>query len=113
MAANEQGFAMLGDLKIVKPGTAADWKTNVQDKLQKFSDVCQARTEGDSEQMLKLTTSCHACTKPHVVRSFLSTDKNGRWVLLIFSNGVCQLLKHYFWPRSYFSPTGKNKSPLL
>ena len=22
------------------PGTAADWKTNVQDKLQKFSDVC-------------------------------------------------------------------------
>ena len=30
MAANEQGFAMLGDLKNVKPGTAADWKTNVQ-----------------------------------------------------------------------------------
>jgi hypothetical protein len=48
------------------PITAADWKTNVQDKLQKFSDVCQARPEADSEQMPKLTTSCHACTKPHV-----------------------------------------------
>ena len=32
-----------------QPGTAADWKTNVQDKLQKFSDVCQARTEVDRE----------------------------------------------------------------
>ena len=52
------------------PGTAADWKTNVQDKLQKFSDVCQARAEADSEQMPKLTKSCHACTKPHVSSSF-------------------------------------------
>ena len=31
------------------PGTAADWKTNVQDKLQKFTDVCQARAEVNSE----------------------------------------------------------------
>ena len=39
-----KGFAMLGDLKNVKPGTAADWKTNVQDKLQKLTDACPART---------------------------------------------------------------------
>jgi len=35
---------MLGDLKIVKPGTAADRKTNVQDYLQMPTDVCPART---------------------------------------------------------------------
>ena len=45
ITANEQGFAMVGDLKNVKPGTAADWKTNVQDNNQMFSDACQARTE--------------------------------------------------------------------
>ena len=72
MAHNEQGFVQAWDLKNVKPETAADWKTNVQDKLQKLSDVCPAETEADSEQMPKLTMSCHACTKPHVVGCFAS-----------------------------------------
>ena len=62
MSTNEQGLAKSGDLKNIKPVTATDGKTNVQDKLQKFIDLCQARAETDSEQMLKLTTSCHACT---------------------------------------------------
>ena len=49
LAYNAGGLAQCWYLKNVKPGTAADWKTNVQDNNQKFSDVCQARTEADSE----------------------------------------------------------------
>ena len=45
IAVNEQGFAMVGYLKNVKPRTAADWKTNVKDNNQKPTDVCPARTK--------------------------------------------------------------------
>ena len=48
------------------PVTAADWKTNVQDKLQKFSDVCQAQAEADSELQPKNTTSSPACSNTFV-----------------------------------------------
>ena len=59
------------------PGTAADWKPNVQDKLQKFSDVCQARTEADSELKLKLLRPAMLAQNPMLVAvlvycSFLS-----------------------------------------
>ena len=68
MAANEQGFAMLGDLKNVKPGTSADLKTNVQDNNQKLTDVCPARTTAAMLLMMKITTSCPNIAKPHVGR---------------------------------------------
>ena len=69
VAYNEQGFAMLGDLKNVKPETAADWKTNVQDNNQKPIDACLARTTAAMLLMPKITTSCPNIAKPHVVRS--------------------------------------------
>ena len=69
LALNEQGLAKLGDLKNVKPGTADDWKTNVQDNNQKFSDVCPARTTAAMLLMLKMTTSCPNFAKPHVISS--------------------------------------------
>ena len=71
IAINEQGFAMLGDLKNVKPGTAADWKTNVQDNNQKFSDACPARTTAAMLLMMKITTSCPNIAKPHVACSLV------------------------------------------
>ena len=70
VAYNEQGFAMLGDLKNVKPGTAADWKTNVQDNNQQPTDACPARTNAAMLLMMKSTTSCPNIAKPHVVRCF-------------------------------------------
>ena len=66
IAGNEQGFAMLGDLKNVKPGTAADLKTNVQDNNQKPTDVCPARTTVAMLLMMKIATSCPNIAKPHV-----------------------------------------------
>ena len=71
IATNEQGFAMLGDLENVKPVTAADWKTNVQDNNQKPTNACPARTTAAMLLMSKVTTSCPNIAKPHVVRRFI------------------------------------------
>ena len=49
MTHNEQGFAMLGDLKNVKPGTAADWKTKVQDYNKKLNRIPSTGTAAGSE----------------------------------------------------------------
>ena len=46
------------------PVTTADWKTNVQDKFQKFSDVCQARVEADNEQMPKFQRQAMLAQNP-------------------------------------------------
>ena len=69
MACNEQGFVQAWNLKNVcpEPLLIENKCTSLQ---QKFSDACQARTEANSEQMPKFTTSCHACTKPHVGGSY-------------------------------------------
>ena len=63
---------MLGNLKNVKPGTADDWKTNVQDNNQKPTDVCPARTTAAILLKLKITTSCPNIAKPHVGSSYIS-----------------------------------------
>ena len=52
-----ENFAMLGDLENVKPGTAADWKTNVEDNNQKPTDACPARTTAAMLLMMKITMS--------------------------------------------------------
>ena len=62
----KRGLPMVGNLKNVKPGTAADWKTNVQDNNQKSIDVCPARTTAAMLLMMKITTSCPNIAKPHV-----------------------------------------------
>ena len=62
---------MLGDLKNVKPGTAADRKTNVQDNNQQPTDVCPARTTAAMLLKMKITTSCPNIAKPHVGGSFI------------------------------------------
>ena len=62
---------MLGDLENVKPVTAADWKTNVQDNNQKPTDACPARTTAAMLLMMKITTSCPNIAKPNVGRSFI------------------------------------------
>ena len=69
MAYNEQGLAKLGNLKNVKPVTAADWKTNVQDNNLKPTVACPARTTAAMLLLMKMTTSCINFAKPHVVRS--------------------------------------------
>ena len=66
LAANEQGFVQAWDLKNVKPGTAADWKRNVQDNNQKPNDVCPARTTAAMLLKMKITMSCPNIAKPHV-----------------------------------------------
>ena len=73
LAANEQGLAKLGDLKNVKPGTAADYKTKVQDNNQKPTNVCPARTNAAMLLKMMITTSCPNIAKPHVGRSFYSS----------------------------------------
>ena len=67
---NEQGFAMLGDLKNVKPGTSANWKTNVQDYNQKPTDACPARTTAAMLLMMKITTSSPNIAKPNPMFTF-------------------------------------------
>jgi hypothetical protein len=67
MAVNVQGFAMLGDLKIVRPEPLLIDKTNVQDNNQKPTDACPARTTAAMLLKMKITTSCPNIAKPHVV----------------------------------------------
>ena len=73
-AHNEQGLAMLGDLKNVKPGTSADRKTNVQYNNQKHNDACPAQTTAAMLLKMKITTSCPNIAKPHVGRSAIRHD---------------------------------------
>jgi len=41
-----------------------------KDNKQKFSDVCPAETEADTELQPKITTSCPACNNTFVGGSF-------------------------------------------
>ena len=54
------------------PGTAADWKTNVQDKLQKFSVIRRPELKPISEQkaeniFVAPLYSQTACCVPYIV----------------------------------------------
>ena len=70
MTPNEQGFAMLGDLKIVRPEPLPIEKQMYKITTKSLTDVCPARTTAAMLLMMKITTSSPNIAKPHVSGSF-------------------------------------------
>ena len=75
------------DLKFVRPEPLLIEKQMYKITYKSPIDIRQARAEADSEQMPKLTTSCHACTKPHVSGSYFFFQLN---TISVINNGIVQ-----------------------
>ena len=60
------GLAMWWNLKIVRLEPQPNKNTKDEGNKQKPNRITSAETAADSDKKPKLTTSYHACTKPHV-----------------------------------------------